>query len=164
MGFEGMGCVHPQQIEIIHRAFAPSAAEIEKALKIAAAFEEAQARGLGVVSVGSKMIDPPVVQRAAEVGGACPADGARASRCPDRSGRNEGDARNRHRHQCAGPPRSDRGQWPRADAVRRHRWQSLRPDARPGRRSAAATTIRRTATSACPTSKPRCASADCAMA
>ncbi len=64
MGFEGMGCVHPLQIPIIHRAFAPSAAEIEKALKIATAFEEAQARGLGVVSVGSKMIDPPVVHRA----------------------------------------------------------------------------------------------------
>ena len=64
MGFEGMGCVHPQQIKTIHQAFAPSAAEIEKALKIAAAFEEAQSRGLGVVSVGSKMIDPPVVNRA----------------------------------------------------------------------------------------------------
>jgi citrate lyase subunit beta/citryl-CoA lyase len=64
MGFEGMGCVHPQQIKIIHAAFAPSAAEIEKALKIANAFEEAQSRGLGVVSVGSKMIDPPVVHRA----------------------------------------------------------------------------------------------------
>ena len=64
VGFEGMGCVHPQQIPIIHRAFAPTAAEIEKAQKIAAAFEEAQVRGLGVVSLGSKMIDAPVVQRA----------------------------------------------------------------------------------------------------
>lgn len=64
MGFEGMGCVHPLQIPIIHQAFAPSAAEIAKAQKIAKAFDEAQARGLGVVSVGSKMIDPPVVQRA----------------------------------------------------------------------------------------------------
>jgi len=63
VGFEGMGCVHPQQIPIIHRAFAPTAAEIEKAQKIAAAFEEAQVRGLGVVSLGSKMIDAPVVQR-----------------------------------------------------------------------------------------------------
>ena len=64
MGFEGMGCMHPMQIEIIHRAFAPTASELEKALKIVAAFEEAQARGLGVVSLGSKMIDAPVVQRA----------------------------------------------------------------------------------------------------
>jgi citrate lyase subunit beta / citryl-CoA lyase len=64
MGFEGMGCLHPAQIRIIHDAFAPSPAEIEKALKIVAAFEEAQQKGLAVVSLGSKMIDPPVVQRA----------------------------------------------------------------------------------------------------
>jgi citrate lyase subunit beta/citryl-CoA lyase len=64
MGFEGMGCIHPVQIEIIHRAFAPSAAELDKALKIVAAYGDAQARGLGVVSLGSKMIDAPVVQRA----------------------------------------------------------------------------------------------------
>jgi len=67
MGFEGMGCIHPMQIEVIHRAFAPSAAELEKALKIVAAFEEAQAKGLGVVSLGSKMIDAPVVNRAVKL-------------------------------------------------------------------------------------------------
>jgi len=64
MGFEGMGCVHPGQIRVIHEAFRPTAAEIEKAKRIVAAFEEAQSRGLAVVSLGSKMIDPPVVQRA----------------------------------------------------------------------------------------------------
>jgi citrate lyase subunit beta/citryl-CoA lyase len=67
MGFEGMGCIHPMQIEIIHRAFAPTSPELEKALKIVAAFEDAQARGLGVVSLGSKMIDAPVVQRAVKL-------------------------------------------------------------------------------------------------
>jgi citrate lyase subunit beta / citryl-CoA lyase len=64
LGFEGMGCIHPAQIPVIHAAFAPSPAEIEKAQKIVGAFEEAQQRGVGVVSLGSKMIDPPVVQRA----------------------------------------------------------------------------------------------------
>lgn len=64
LGFEGMGCIHPSQIPIIHEAFAPSEAEIEKALRIVAAFEEAQERGVGVVSLGSKMIDAPVVERA----------------------------------------------------------------------------------------------------
>jgi citrate lyase subunit beta / citryl-CoA lyase len=64
MGFEGMGCLHPGQIRVIHEAFAPSAAEVEKARKVVAAFEEAQSKGLAVVSLGSKMIDPPVVQRA----------------------------------------------------------------------------------------------------
>jgi citrate lyase subunit beta/citryl-CoA lyase len=64
MGFEGMGCLHPLQIPVIHEAFAPTPAEVEKAQRIVAAFEEAQAKGLAVVSLGSKMIDPPVVQRA----------------------------------------------------------------------------------------------------
>lgn len=64
MGFEGMGCIHPGQIAIIHEAYAPSTAEIEKAQKIVAAFQDAQSKGLGVVSLGSKMIDPPVVNRA----------------------------------------------------------------------------------------------------
>ncbi len=64
LGFEGMGCIHPSQVPVIHEAFAPSASEIEKASRIVAAFEEAQQRGLSVVSLGSKMIDPPVVERA----------------------------------------------------------------------------------------------------
>ena len=64
LGFEGMGCVHPLQIAAIHEALAPTSAEIEKARKIVAAYNEAQQKGLGVVSLGSKMIDPPVVQRA----------------------------------------------------------------------------------------------------
>lgn len=64
MGFEGKGCIHPRQIPIIHQAFQPSPKEIEKAKKIVLAFEEAQKKGLSVVSVDSKMVDPPVVKRA----------------------------------------------------------------------------------------------------
>lgn len=64
LGFEGMGCIHPRQIPVIHEAFAPEAGEIEKATRIVAAFREAEKRGQGVVSLGSKMIDPPVVARA----------------------------------------------------------------------------------------------------
>lgn len=64
MGFTGMGCVHPRQIRVIHAAFRPSADELEKAERIVAAFRDAEARGQGVVSLGSKMIDAPVVLRA----------------------------------------------------------------------------------------------------
>jgi citrate lyase subunit beta/citryl-CoA lyase len=67
MGFNGMGCIHPRQIPVIHENFAPEDAEIEKAKKIYKAFEEAKAKGLGVVSLGTKMIDPPVVKRALKV-------------------------------------------------------------------------------------------------
>ena len=64
LGFEGMGCIHPRQISVIHDNFAPEPDEIEKALKIVEAFKEAEQKGLGVVSIGTKMIDPPVVKRA----------------------------------------------------------------------------------------------------
>ncbi len=64
LGFEGKGCIHPRQIPVVHQAFAPTTEEIEKAKKIVLAFEEAEKKGLGVVSLGSKMIDPPVVKRA----------------------------------------------------------------------------------------------------
>jgi len=64
LGFEGMGCVHPSQIAVVHQAYAPTAAEIERARSIVTAYNEAQTRGLGVVSLGSKMIDAPVVERA----------------------------------------------------------------------------------------------------
>ncbi len=64
LGFEGKGCIHPRQIPVIHEAFAPEDEEIEWAKKIVRAFEEAKAKGLSVVSVGSKMVDPPVVKRA----------------------------------------------------------------------------------------------------
>jgi len=67
LGFDGKGCIHPRQIAVIHEAFAPTQAELEKAKRIVEAFEEAERRGLGVVSLGSKMIDPPVVKRALRV-------------------------------------------------------------------------------------------------
>jgi citrate lyase subunit beta/citryl-CoA lyase len=67
LGFEGMGCIHPRQIEVIHNGFAPEQEEIEKAKKVVYAFYVAEERGLGVVSIGTKMIDPPVVKRAEKI-------------------------------------------------------------------------------------------------
>ena len=64
LGFEGMGCIHPRQVPVIQEAFTPTEEEIEKASRIVQAYEEAEAQGSGVVALGSKMIDPPVVKRA----------------------------------------------------------------------------------------------------
>jgi citrate lyase subunit beta/citryl-CoA lyase len=64
LGFEGMGCVHPRQVPVINEGFAPDANEIEKSKKIVSAFEDARKNGIGVVALGSKMIDAPVVARA----------------------------------------------------------------------------------------------------
>lgn len=64
LGFEGKGCIHPRQVDIVNKAFLPTEEEIEKAKKIVKAFDEAKAKGIGVVSLGSKMIDAPIVKRA----------------------------------------------------------------------------------------------------
>jgi len=67
LGFDGMGCIHPRQISIIHENYAPDQSEIEKARKIVDAYNEARKKGLGVVSLGTKMIDAPVVKRAQRI-------------------------------------------------------------------------------------------------
>lgn len=67
LGFEGKGCIHPRQIQVVHDAFAPTEKEIEQAKKIVEAYNEAEKKGIGVVSLGSKMIDPPVVKRALRI-------------------------------------------------------------------------------------------------
>ncbi len=67
LGFEGMGCIHPRQIATVKKGFAPGDTEIEKAMKIVMAFRDAESKGLGVIALGTKMIDPPVAARALKI-------------------------------------------------------------------------------------------------
>jgi citrate lyase subunit beta / citryl-CoA lyase len=67
LGFDGKGCIHPRQVALINQAFRPTDAEVAQAQRIKQAMQEAEARGDGVISVGSKMIDPPVAARALRV-------------------------------------------------------------------------------------------------
>jgi citrate lyase subunit beta/citryl-CoA lyase len=64
LGFDGIGCIHPRQIPVVHREMTPLAAEAERAVRVVRAAREAEEKGLGAVAVGSKMVDPPVVQQA----------------------------------------------------------------------------------------------------
>jgi len=67
MGFDGKGCIHPRQIKVVHEAFLPTEEELARAEKIVEAFNIAKKEGKGVVSLGSKMIDPPVVKQAQHI-------------------------------------------------------------------------------------------------
>jgi len=69
LGFVGMGLIHPRQIAPIHEIYSPTPEEIARAQRIVEAYERAEAAGIGVVSLGSKMIDPPVVKQALHVVG-----------------------------------------------------------------------------------------------
>lgn len=63
-GFDGVACLHPRQIGMAHRAFAPTAGEVAAAARVVAAFEAAMTSGLGVATVDGAMVDAPVVERA----------------------------------------------------------------------------------------------------
>ncbi|HEY2998545.1 MAG TPA: CoA ester lyase [Acidimicrobiales bacterium] len=57
MGFDGKTLIHPSQLEPCNRVFAPTADEVERAGRIIAAFEEAEAEGRGVVTVDGRMVE-----------------------------------------------------------------------------------------------------------
>jgi len=64
LGFNGKSLINPRQIELLHNAYAPTAAEVAKAERIVEAAEKAEREGLGVVSLNGKMVDAPVVNSA----------------------------------------------------------------------------------------------------
>ncbi len=64
LGFDGKSLVHPHQIELLHKAYAPTDKEVDHAKRVLAAAEDAHRKGLGVVSLDGKMIDPPVIDEA----------------------------------------------------------------------------------------------------
>ena len=57
LGFDGKTLVHPSQVEVANRVWAPSEAEVEHAGRVIAAFEEASAAGRGVVTVDGRMVE-----------------------------------------------------------------------------------------------------------
>ncbi|WP_306599350.1 CoA ester lyase [Geothrix sp. 21YS21S-2] len=67
LGFTGKSLVNPRQIEIIHEVFRPAAKEIEHALEVMDAIKRAREMGTGVISLKGRMVDAPVVTRAARV-------------------------------------------------------------------------------------------------
>ncbi len=62
-GFSGMQAIHPDQVEPINAAFTPTAADVEHAKKVVAAF----ASGAGVASLDGKMLDQPHLKQARHV-------------------------------------------------------------------------------------------------
>jgi len=69
MGFQGRLCIHPDQIDIVHEIFTPSAEEHARALKIVRAFEEAERAGFASIRVDGQFVDYPIVAKARRVVG-----------------------------------------------------------------------------------------------
>ena len=65
LGFTGKSLVNPRQIEVVHEVFRPTAEEIEHAVAVMEAIKRAREMGTGVISLRGRMVDAPVVTRAA---------------------------------------------------------------------------------------------------
>jgi citrate lyase subunit beta / citryl-CoA lyase len=64
-GFAGKMAIHPVQVVPIHAAFSPSAAEVEWAGRVLAAFGSAP--GAGAVSLDGRMLDRPHIRQAERI-------------------------------------------------------------------------------------------------
>ncbi len=64
LGYNGKFAIHPSQIEAINRTFSPHPDDVAYARQVVAAWDEAEAAGMGSLDLDGKMVDVPVVKRA----------------------------------------------------------------------------------------------------
>ena len=64
LGFNGKQCIHPSQVEVAQRTFAPGEKELEWAVRVVVGDEKADAGGRGAWTLEGKMIDVPVAEKA----------------------------------------------------------------------------------------------------
>lgn len=64
LGYEGKMAIHPRQVEVINRVFAPSPKEIKQAQRLLAVHATHQAAGTGAFEFDGKMVDLPMVRTA----------------------------------------------------------------------------------------------------
>lgn len=64
MGFTGRACIHPDQVALVNLAFSPLEAEVERARRVLAAYEQA---GGGVALLDGKLVERPVIRAAERV-------------------------------------------------------------------------------------------------
>ena len=67
LGFDGKSVISPRQIAPVHREYTPDQKEIDFALRVIDAIQEAEEKGSGVISLDGKMVDKPIVDRAERV-------------------------------------------------------------------------------------------------
>jgi citrate lyase subunit beta/citryl-CoA lyase len=67
LGFRGKLLIHPSQIEPVNEVFSPAEDEVEYARKVVEAFSEAEAKGVGAISLDGKMIDRPNFRQAQDL-------------------------------------------------------------------------------------------------
>ncbi len=67
LGFAGKMLIHPSQVPLTHRGFAPPAAEAEQARRVVDQFLEAEKQGVAALVVDGRLVDYPVMSRAKRI-------------------------------------------------------------------------------------------------
>jgi len=67
MGFGGKLCIHPQQVPLANAAFVPTAAEVDRAERLLAAYAEASEAGIAAIAFEGQMVDEPLANQARQI-------------------------------------------------------------------------------------------------
>lgn len=67
LGFQGRICIHPSQVAIANRAFAPDPDEVAFCRRVTEAFATAERQGSAAITVDGVFVDYPVAERAAQI-------------------------------------------------------------------------------------------------
>ncbi len=67
LGFVGAYCIHPGQVPILNRVFAPAAERVYEARRVIEAFERALDEGRAATSLDGRMIDTPIYKQALQI-------------------------------------------------------------------------------------------------
>ena len=67
MGFKGKLCIHPGQVELANAGFTPSDGEVDRALRMLAAYEIGIASGVAAIDFEGVMVDEPLAAQARQI-------------------------------------------------------------------------------------------------
>ena len=67
LGYSGKLCVHPAQVPVANETFVPSAAELDRATRLLAAYDEAATLGRATIAFEGTMVDEVVARQARAV-------------------------------------------------------------------------------------------------
>lgn len=64
LGYAGKLCIHPGQVLLTNDAFTPSEADVDRARRLLAAYDEAKGRGRAAIDFEGQMVDEPLAAQA----------------------------------------------------------------------------------------------------
>lgn len=67
LGYAGKLCIHPRQVPLANTAFSPSAADVDRARRLVAAYEAGVRDGFAAIDFDGQMVDGPLAEQSRRV-------------------------------------------------------------------------------------------------